>query len=426
VPTVLIVSYLATLCVRLFLSVLNVRHRRQHGSEVPPEFASSIESSTLEKSSAYNADREAFEHVQLAVSAIVVLGFLFGGGLRAYDAWLSGWVHARVGQGVLFFVGLSLASSLLDLPFDAFATFRIEQRHGFNRTTAGLFFNDWFKNTLLGSLLAAIVVSAGLSLYYAAPQWYWAWFWGFAIAFAVLMMLIAPAVIEPLFIKTTPLTKLELAEAVRHLAARAGVTVNRVLQVDASRRSSHSNAYFTGIGRVKRVVLFDTLLERLTDAEVLSVLGHELGHWKLRHITQRLVTTALLALVSLYGASRLLAWDGFAAFVGLPGASISAQLVVLGFIASLLGFVVTPLSAFWSRVHEKQADAFATELMGHPQALASALVKLAQDNLTNLHPHPWYAAFYFSHPPTTLRVRRLLADEQKTNPLPRSVSRSSG
>jgi STE24 endopeptidase len=211
-----------------------------------------------------------------------------------------------------------------------------------------------------------------------------------------------------LFIKTSPLANDALAESVRELSARAGVKLTRVLQSDASRRSSHSNAYFTGIGNVKRVVLFDTLLERLTDGEILAVLGHELGHWRLRHITKRLLTTALFGLLSLYAASRLLDWNGFDVWMGVPNASVPAKVLLLGFIANLVGFAITPLSAFWSRRNEDQADAFASGLTGQPQHLASALVKLAKDNLTNLYPHPWYSAFYHSHPPTTSRVRRLL------------------
>lgn len=407
-PTLLVLTYLLTVFLELGLSALNVRHQRRHGNVVPPEFADSIDASTLAKSSAYNADKEALGLLQTLFSAGVVLWFLFGSGLAAYDRWVGQLVTGKLIQGVVFFAGLTLASSLLELPFALYSTFRIEQRHGFNRTTVGLFFADLLKGTLLSLVLVGGITTAGLSLYYAAPGWYWLWFWGFGIGLVVLLMYVAPYVIEPLFIKTSPLTNDALAETVRDLSARAGVKLTRVMQSDASRRSAHSNAYFTGIGKVKRVVLFDTLLERLSDGEILAVLAHELGHWKLRHITKRLLTTALFALLSLYAASLLLDWNGFDVWMAQPGASVPAKLVLLAFLANLLGFVITPLSAFLSRRNEDQADAFASRLTGHPQDLAAALIKLARDNLTNLYPHPWYSAFYHSHPPTTARVRSLL------------------
>ncbi len=407
-PRLIVIIYLVTIALRIVLAALNVRHRHLHGHVVPPEFADSIEPKVLRQSSTYNAEREGLGLVQLLFSTAVVVTFLFAGGLAAYDHWVIELIDSHLLQGVAFFVGLQFASSLLELPFDAIATFRIEQHHGFNRTTPRLFTTDWLKSTLLGMVLVAGISAAGLSLLDAAPQWYWLWFWVFGVGFALVLMLIAPYVIEPLFIKTSPLANVELAEAVQRLAARVGVKVTQVLEVDASRRSAHSNAYFTGIGRVKRVVLFDTLLQRLSAAEVLAVLGHELGHWKLRHVTKRLVSVALFGLLCLYAAAKVLAWDEFPSWVGLAHPSVPAELVMLAFLANILGFVVTPFSAYWSRCHEWQADAFANRIVGAPRDLASALVKLARDNLTNLHPHPVYAAFYHSHPPTVERVRKLL------------------
>jgi STE24 endopeptidase len=408
VPTVLAASYLTTIVVRVALVMLNVRHRRRHGYTVPQELADHIDPSTLRGSAKYASDRETFALIQTILSALIVLWFLFGGGLTAYDRFIAELVGSRLGQGVTFFVGLLIASSLLDLPFDVFSTFRIEQRHGFNRSTPGLFFGDWLKSTLLGTVLVAGIAAGGLSLFYATPRWYWLWIWLFGLALGLGLILIAPYVIEPLFIKTSPLADEGLSKSVRELANRAGVKVTQVFEVDASRRSSHSNAYFTGIGRVKRVVLFDTLLARLSEAEVLAVLGHELGHWKLRHITQRLVVSAAFGLASLYAAAQLLAWEQFPTWFGLDSPSVPAEVVTLAFIASILGFALTPFSAYWSRRHEWQADHFAAELTGRPQDLAAALVKLAQDNLTNLHPHPLYAAFHYAHPATVLRVRKLL------------------
>jgi STE24 endopeptidase len=421
VPTLLVLCYLATIALRVVLSVLNIRYRRRHASEVPSEFADTIDRTTLEKISMYNADRERFGLVQLFCSTLVVLLFLFAGGLAAYDHFTTRLASGTVGQGVMFFVGLQIGSSVLELPFDAFSTFRIEQRHGFNRTSTRLFLSDWLKSTLLAGLFAAGVSAAGILLLEAAPRWYWLWFWAFGVGLGVVLMLISPYVIEPLFIKTVPLADGGLAAAVRDLAERAGVRVTQVLQVDASRRTAHSNAYFTGIGRVKRVVVFDTLLERLTHSELLAVLAHEIGHSRLRHIPKRLISSALLGLLGLYVAAQLLADQRFPSLVGLSNPSVPAEVVMLAFMASLLGFLLTPLFAAWSREHERQADGYAAELTRQPADLAAALRKLAQDNLSSLHTHPLYAGFYHSHPPAALRVRRLLSTP---HPVPDKADRS--
>jgi STE24 endopeptidase len=223
-------------------------------------------------------------------------------------------------------------------------------------------------------------------------------------------MLISPYVIEPLFFRFEPVRQEGLEAEVRTLMERAGLTAGRVYQVDASRRSRHSNAYFTGIGRVKRIVLFDTLLEQLAPAEILAILAHEIGHWKKRHIFKRLLKTELLALGVFYLAYRLIEWGGLAPLFGLEPVSFAAQWVLLSFLGSLVAFPFTPLESWLSRRDEWQADRYACELHGGPEDLASGLVKLSCDNLANLHPHPWYAVFYFSHPPVVQRVQRLRAE----------------
>jgi STE24 endopeptidase len=360
---------------------------------------------------AYHRTREAFGLIRLLVTAPFLLWFFFGSGLRLFDRAITGLSLSPLLHAVAFFVVLSLATSLLELPFDLYSVFRIEERHGFNRMTFRLFAADWVKGNLLGTLLTAMLAAVGLLLFRASPNLYWLWLWGFAVAFGTFLMLIAPYVIEPLFIKTTPLRSEQLANGVRELASRSGVQVTKVLEMDASRRTSHSNAYFTGIGRVKRVVLFDTLLERLSEREILGVLAHELGHWKLRHVTQRLVTTAVTLLALLYLGKELLSSHVLTAWFGLAPLSLPAEVLLLGFLASTVSFFATPLSAFWSRHHEWQADAYAQQLTREAEPLAIALIKLAKDNLSNLHPHPWYAAFYYSHPTTIERATKLMGKQ---------------
>jgi STE24 endopeptidase len=220
-------------------------------------------------------------------------------------------------------------------------------------------------------------------------------------------MYIAPSVIEPLFFTFGPLRVEGLEDRIRALLQRAGLSVSRVFQVDASRRSRHSNAYFTGIGRVKRIVLFDTLLNQMTEDEVLAILAHEAGHWKKRHLLKKIILTEVIGLAAFYLAFRLLAWEGLPGLIGLQEASFYLRVVVLGFLASIMLFPFTPLFSALSRRDEREADRFAVDLTGNAGAMASALVKLSKENLSNLHPHPLYAKFYYSHPPVVERVREL-------------------
>jgi STE24 endopeptidase len=411
VRTLLIALYLLTVGLRLGLAWLNVQHRQRNAGRVPAAFEGVVEPALLERMSRYNADRERFGMLDTALSALVVAVFFFAGGLSLYDRLLAHWIAPGWFHAVGFFVGLHVLGVVLELPLSLYSTFRIEQRHGFNRMTVSLFFADFAKSLVIGVILVGIASSAGYGLYHAAPNTYWLWLWLFAVVMSITLMLISPYVIEPLFIKTTPLDAEGLVDRVRRLAEQANVTVRQVLQMDASRRTAHSNAYFTGIGRVKRVVLFDTLLARLSEDEVVAVLAHELGHWKLRHITQRLLSMALLGLGLLYVGSLFLTRDRVPTLLDAAPATLYANVVLLGFVASTLGFFATPLSAYFSRRHEWQADAFAKTLTRTPEALASALVKLARDNLSNLHPHPLYAGFYYSHPTTQARVTRLLGSE---------------
>jgi STE24 endopeptidase len=263
------------------------------------------------------------------------------------------------------------------------------------------------KSLLISWVLLAGVTAGALALVRWSPGAWWLWLWGFFVGLSVLLMYLSPYVIEPLFFKFEAVKKEGLEDGIHSLMEAAGLKVSRVFQVDASRRSKHSNAYFTGIGKVKRVVLFDTLVEQMTPAEILSVLAHEVGHWKKRHVLKRLVLLAVVALGGLYLAFRLVAWGRLPGLVGLPSASLPAQAVILGFLGSLCLFFVTPAFSWLGRRDEREADRYACELAGEPGALASALVKLSKENLANLHPHPLYSAFYHSHPPAAERVRAL-------------------
>lgn len=226
--------------------------------------------------------------------------------------------------------------------------------------------------------------------------------------FSLFMMFISPYVIEPLFNKFEPVVEEGLEGEIRAMMEKAGLKVGKVMKMDASRRSKHSNAYFTGIGRVKRIVLFDTLIRQMSHGEIVAVLAHEIGHWKKGHIWKRLLWAELMAFGGSWVSFKLLAWPGLPGLLGLPAEiSLPAKMVVLGFVASLVLFPLGPFSAWRSRCHERDADRFASDLTGRPEDLASALIKMSAENLSNLFPHPFYADFYYSHPPTVERVRTL-------------------
>lgn len=392
---------------QILLIALNLRHVRRHGARVPRELASEIDAATLAKSARYTLDRGRVQLFALLTTRSLVLVALFGGFASSYDRWVSGLTPSFVGTSVLYFAGLMALTSLVSLPFAAYQTFVIEARHGFNRMTARLWWSDVAKGALLSGLLVAGCASAGAWLVLASPEHFWFWVWLGLAVLGVVLTLLAPSVFEPLFFKVRELTLPGLESRIQALAERAGVHVKRVMQIDASRRSSHSNAYFTGLGPVKRVVLFDTLLSRMTADEILGVLAHELGHWKRRHILQRFVVGQFLTLACCYGAFRALNWHGLPGLVGASDGSFFFRATLFAFVLSLLEFPATPLFSAWSRRHEWQADEFAARITGNAAALASGLAKLARDNLSNLHPHPLFAAFYASHPSMPERVGRL-------------------
>ncbi len=393
-------------CIEMFIRLMNLRHLKRHGNEVPAGFDRAIDTVTLGKMSAYAGDTGWLALVSNLFLQALIIFAIFAGLLERFDQWTLGFVQSFVLQGVCYFLVISWCSALISLPFGIYRNFVVEQRFGFNRMAAGLFWSDFIKGLLLSSVFILILTSSAFCLVRWSPQFWWFLVWAFFLIFQVTITLIAPTLIEPLFMKTTPLAEQELAADICALAKRTGVKVDRVFQVDASRRSGHTNAYFTGLGPVKRVVLFDTLLQKLTRVEILAVLAHELGHWKLRHISKTFIVSQVVALGTIYGAYRLIYWERLPNLIGATYASFPMRVTIVMFIGSLVSVCVSPCFNAWSRRHEWQADKFASGLVD-PGTLASGLVKLAVDNLANLHPHPLYSAYYGSHPPTVSRVERL-------------------
>jgi STE24 endopeptidase len=408
-----LLAYLVVVCTGYALQYLNLSHLEEHGRAVPPEFEGVVDPATLKKISDYTIENSRFGLLESVVDNLVLLAFLFLGLLGAYDRWVTSLTGSFLGNGVLFVLLLMLAQTVMGVPFSLYRNFRIEKKYGFNTMTPKLWLADLVKGLAIGAVISSVVVLAALWLVQASPGWWWLWVWLFFLAFGVFMMYISPYIIEPLFFKFEPVAVEGLEARIRELMEKAGLRVSRVFQVDASRRSRHSNAYFTGIGKVKRIVLFDTLLQQMTPDEVMAVLAHEVGHWKKKHVLKRIIMTEIMAFIGIVAGFMLLQGDWLLDLLSLGNASFFAKVVVLSFLASIVTFPLTPLFSYLSRRDEWESDRFASDLTGDPGAMASALVKLSKENLANLHPHPLYAAFYYSHPPVVERIRSLKAEVRK-------------
>jgi STE24 endopeptidase len=416
----LIVIYLLRFAAETALSYLNLRHLKRHGARVPEGFEGIIDAEALAKSAQYTEEQSRVGLFQSIYDSALLIAFLFTPLLPRYDRWIASISDSFVLQGVLFLLVLSLAQGVLDIPFSLYETFRVERRYGFNTMTFGLWVTDLLKSTLISVVLMGAIGSGALLLVQHSPQLWWLWVWVFFAVVSITMLYLSPYVIEPLFSKFEPVQDEVLEAEIRSLMEKAGLKVKRVQQMDASRRTLHSNAYFSGIGKVKRIVLFDTLLKQMEPNEVLAILAHEVGHWKKGHIRNRLLMTEAIALAICFLAHFLISWGGLPALFGLSGLSFAGQLLLLSFLGGLVGFPLTPFTSWLSRRHEWQADRFAVSLCGMPEALASALKKLSKENLSNLHPHPLYATFYYSHPPVVERVARLMRREATLRPVART------
>ncbi len=408
----LLILYLLVLACRLWLRHLNLRHLKEHGHQVPAGFEGSVDQDLLARSSDYTFATSRLGLLESLFDSVLLLVFIFGGLLGWYDAWIGSLADSFVGQGVLFVLILSSVQMVLGIPFSLYKTFVLEERFQFNTSTPKIWFTDLLKSFVISMILLSLLTAGALSLVQYSPDHWWLWVWALLAFITLLLMYLSPVLIEPLFFKFKPLQNEALAQRVKSVMEQAGLQVDRVQQVDASKRSKHSNAYFTGIGRVKRIVLFDTLLEQMNDDEIVGVLAHEAGHWKLGHIWKRLLKMELIALCLCWLSWKFLAWNGLSHLFGLEQVSFVGQFLLLGFVASLAGFFFTPVSSHLSRRHEWQADQFACQLTGESKPLAEALVKLCKENLSNLHPHPFYAWFYYSHPPVIDRIARLSGQQK--------------
>jgi len=320
---------------------------------------------------------------------------------------ISQWATGPILGGLVFFATFGVLTLLFHIPFNLYETFVIEDRYGFNTKTLRIWIFDLMKEVAISAILGGLLL--GLLLYliaYGGKAW-WVWAWMLVGLFELLMIWLFPIAIAPLFNKFEPIDDPALEHEIRSLSEKAGLLVKGILKMDASKRSKHTNAYFTGIGRSKRIVLFDTLLRSHTKEEVLAVLAHEIGHWKKKHVLKSLILTEILSWIGFYIGARCLAWPRLYQTFGFTEPVAYAGLFLIGIFLGVVAFFIQPLESAISRKFEREADDFVLDLTGMPEPMCKALKRLAADNLANLIPHPLYAYFYYSHPPLIQRIERL-------------------
>jgi STE24 endopeptidase len=392
---------------RLWLASRQVRHVRAHRAAVPPSFADVVPLAAHQKAADYCIARTRLGTVDALVGAGAVLVLTLGGGLQALSGALAAVLdRAGLWHGVWLIVVVVVLLSLLELPVTVWRVFVIEARFGFNRQTPGLFVADLARQAAIGAVLGIPLVILVLWLMARMGTAWWLYVWLAWVGFNVLVLAIYPTLIAPLFNRFTPLADPALAERVHALLARCGFRAGGLFVMDGSKRSSHGNAYFTGFGRTRRVVFFDTLLARLAPAEVEAVLAHELGHFRKRHVWRRAALLFALSFVLLWVLGRLIGEPAFYAGLGVSTPTRAAALLLFFLVVPVFAFFLQPLMSRLSRGHEFEADAYAA---AHSSAadLARALVRLYRDNASTLTPDPWYSAFYDSHPPAATRIARL-------------------
>lgn len=400
--------YLLVKGIENIVALVNLRHLKMYGHLVPAGFEGNVDDKTLARMRDYTVDNGRVDFVASSVDLAVTVFFVFGGLLDWYNSWLTSLGWSFVATGICFFLFLSYAEFILQMPFGLYKTFVIEEKYGFNRQSFSLWLADAIKGLVLTTAIYSLLLWVSFWLIAAMPNKWWLLLWGFMLFFKLFMLYVSPYVIEPLFNKFTPIADHNLETKIKHLMQKAGLSVSRVFTMDASRRSGHGNAYFSGIGHVKRIVLFDTLLEKNTDDEILGILAHEAGHWKKKHILKRLVVMECVSFVGIYLIWWFMQYDLLPVLFGIQNPTLYVKLLLVGFCAMLVTFPLKPLFSYSSRKHEWEADQFAVDLYGNSYALARALVKIGRDNLANLHPHPWYVFLHYSHPPLSQRVAKLL------------------
>jgi STE24 endopeptidase len=398
------------------LTVLNLRHVRRHASSVPAPFVGVVDQQTWERSVAYTIAHGRLGLLRGAVTSAAVLAAVLSGFLGLLDgAARSLPLHPSV-QGLVFLGIVAALLWVLGLPFSLYATFSVEQKFGFNRQTPALYIIDTLKGLALSLLIGIPVLLALFWFMDSTGRFWWIWAFGAMTVFELVMNVLSPLVIAPLFNRFTPLPEGMLRDSIEALSKKLGFRTRGIFVVDSSRRSRHSNAYFTGLGSAKRIVLFDTLVSSNTDAEILSVLAHEIGHEKRNHVRKGLAGSIVMSLLGFWILSLLLRWTPLYAAFSFSAPSYQALLVLIGLCAGPFTIFLQPLFSMRSRKQEYEADLFAVRGIGSAAGLRSALLRLSRENLSNLAPHPLYSFFHYSHPTLAERIAAMEKAEKALAP----------
>jgi STE24 endopeptidase len=410
VVAVFLILFILEFLVEFVLNELNLRYVRARWAErkIPDFFQGKISTEDYDKSVDYTLAKGEFQRWAEIYDRLVALVVLFSGVLPYLDKlsaqWAAKFFPISQAHGIIFCLSVALVFSLASLPTDLYSTFGLEARFGFNKMTPRLYIADKLKALLIGLVIGVPFLFVLFWLMEAMGRFWWIWAFLFISGFQLLMIVVYPTLIAPLFNKFEPLKEGELRDRILRLADQIGFKTSGIYSMDGSKRSGHSNAYFTGIGKAKRIVLFDTLIEQMTIPQGLAVLAHEMGHYKMKHIRRMLVVQTVFLFIGLYVLSLLVTYQPLFAAFGFDHPSNHVALVLFSLLAGPLTFYLSPLINVLSRKHEYEADCFAAKTLREGKSMEEALVNLTIKNLSNLTPHPWYSAYHYSHPTPAERI----------------------
>ena len=392
--------------IKFWLAYRQLEHVAAFRAEVPAAFREKVDLSAHQKAADYTRELVRLDAITVLFSTILLLGFTLGGGIQWISTWASANFNGSLVQGTIIIVSVLMLHSILESPFDLYRTFNIEVRFGFNKMTLRLYLLDALKGLLLGAVLGLPLLLGVLWLMERMGDLWWLYVWGVWVVFNLLLLFIYPTYIAPLFNDFEPLQDEAQKVRIEALLDKCGFAASGLFVMDGSKRSTHGNAYFTGFGKTKRIVFFDTLLQRLTPNEIDAVLAHELGHFKHRHVLKRIAYTFAVSLGFLWLLAQLLHADWFYLGLGVSTQSTATALLLFFMALPAFTFLLHPVASAYSRKHEFEADAYAAR-QTDAKELVNALVKLYQDNAKTLTPDPLYASFYESHPPAPIRIAHL-------------------
>jgi STE24 endopeptidase len=403
---IFIATVAVTTLAKLWLARRHLAHIASHRAAVPDAFHETVRIGEHQKAADYTSAKTHFDMLGALFDAVLLLAFTVGGGIQFIADKCNGWFGTPITQGMATIVAVLVLYSLLEAPFNIYRTFVIEARFGFNKMTFKLYLLDALKGILIGAVLGLPLLFGVLWLMGRMGTYWWLYVWGVWVVFNLLILFIYPSFIAPLFNKFSPMQDEVMKARIESLLKRCGFTAQGLFVMDGSKRSAHGNAYFTGFGKTKRIVFFDTLLERLSINEVEAVLAHELGHFKRRHVVKRIVATFALSLGFLWLLGLLMQTTWFYQGLGVTTPSTALALLLFFMVLPVFSFLLGPIMSAYSRKHEFEADAYAAKQTDATD-LVSALVKLYQDNAATLTPDPLYSKFYDSHPPAMVRISHL-------------------